>query len=66
MLQCNPVIRFFRHKGLREFFCMGQSRRILRIQNARILILLDFLDFIFTSCMVLLSEELANIDPIAA
>lgn len=44
MLQCIPVIRSFRHKGLREFFCTGQSRKILRIQNSRILILLDFLD----------------------
>ena len=44
MLQCNPVIRSFRHKGLREFFYTGQSRKILRIQNARILILLDILD----------------------
>jgi proteic killer suppression protein len=44
MLQCQPVIRSFRHKGLREFYAVGQSRRILRIQNSRILILLDFLD----------------------
>lgn len=44
MLQCIPVIRSFRHQGLREFFCTGQSRKILRIQNSQILILLDFLD----------------------
>lgn len=44
MLQCSQVIRSFRHKGLRELFYVGQSRRVLHKQNSRILILLDFLD----------------------
>ena len=44
MLQCIPVIRSFCHKGLGEFFYTGKSRKILQIQNSRILILLDFLD----------------------
>jgi proteic killer suppression protein len=44
MLHRRLVTRSFRHKGLREFFYLGQSRRILRIQHARILILLDVLD----------------------
>jgi proteic killer suppression protein len=44
MLQCCRLIRSYRHKGLREFFYTGQSRKLLRIQNQRILMLLDFLD----------------------
>lgn len=44
MLQYNSVIRSFRHKGLSEFFYTGQSRKILRIQNTRIAVLLDLLD----------------------
>jgi len=44
MLQSRPVIRSFRRMGLREFYETGQSRRILRIQQVRMLIMLDFLN----------------------
>lgn len=44
MLQLLAVIRSFRHKGLRELFETGRTRRIRADQQAKLLRLMDILD----------------------